>query len=231
LTEPLRIYVGWDRAETVSYAVLCHSIIQRSSIPVSITPVKREHLREFKRVRSEKESTDFSISRFLVPYLAGYTGLALFMDCDMLCLADIAELLEIQQEQPYAGVLVCQHDYTPKGRTKFLGNIQTVYPRKNWSSFILFNLQNWRCKDLTAKYVNEATGLELHRFEWIQDERIGKLPLEWNHLVGEYKPNPKAKMLHFTLGGPWFEEFSDCEGADLWRAEFAEMTAQKVLVA
>lgn len=113
-------------------------------------------------------------------------------------------------------VMLIKHDYTPNN-SKFGGNIQTSYPKKNWSSLMLVN--NEACKALTPEYVNSVTGLELHQFTWLRDESlIGEVPREWNHLVGEYPPNPDAKLIHFTLGGPWWEEFADCEFADAWRS-------------
>jgi hypothetical protein len=164
------------------------------------------------------------MTRFLTPYLAFYSGLALFMDCDMLCLTDIAQVLEELPTQPDKDVWACQHNYTPKTTTKFLGQTQTKYPRKNWSSFMVFDAE--RCTTLTPYYVNTATGLDLHRFQWTTDEQIGSLPLEWNHLVGEYEPNPKAKVLHYTLGGPYFKDYENCDHADLWFAEYQNMTGK-----
>jgi lipopolysaccharide biosynthesis glycosyltransferase len=218
---PLRIFIGYDKEELPAYHVLSHSILKRSSIPVSITPVAKHQLTDiYTRKRGEYESTDFSISRFLVPYLSTYSGLSIFMDCDMLCLADIAELVNLRRGQK--AVWVVKHEYTPKTETKFLGRVQTNYQRKNWSSLMLF--ANASCAALTPKYVNKAIGLDLHWFQWLDDDgRIGELPLEWNWLVGEYKPNPKAKILHYTLGGPWFKETRDCDHADLWWREASEI--------
>ena len=177
----------------------------------------------FTRERGPKESTEFSISRFIVPALSEFTGWSLFMDCDMLCLADIALLVPETQRQSDQAVLVCKHDYEPNPARKFLNQEQTSYPRKNWSSVMFFN--NALCTALTPEKVNTATGLHLHRFEWLPDDRlIGELPLEWNWLVDEYPKNPNARILHFTRGGPWFEEYKNCDYADEWRAERAAMT-------
>lgn len=219
-TTPLRIFIGWDAREAVAYHVLSHSILSRATCPVSITPLKREHLTGiYTRPRSATESTDFSLTRFLVPYLCHYEGRAIFMDCDMLCLGDIGEITHAINRRADAAVLCCQHQYEPKDTTKFLGEPQHKYRRKNWSSVMVFN--NARCEYLTPYYVNKAPGLELHQFDWLSCGQcgVGPLPLEWNHLVGEYDPNPKAKLLHFTRGGPWFDGYRDCEYADLWRAE------------
>jgi hypothetical protein len=228
--ESLRIFIGFDSKEPEAYHVLSHSIITRASCPVSITPLVQAQLRTsgaYTRERGATESTEFSMTRFLVPYLCGYAGKAVFMDCDMLCLSDIAGLWdEIERQMDWNPVsrpkadkalLVCQHDYTPREATKFLGQVQTVYPRKNWSSLMVFN--NPRCRALSPEYVNSASGLELHRFQWLKDEQIGSLPIEWNWLVGDYERNDDARILHYTLGGPWFDASRDCDHAELWHDE------------
>ena len=171
----------------------------------------------YTRPRGSTESTEFSLTRFLVPALSQYRGWSLFMDCDMLCRADIAELAALADGADDKAVLVCQHDYVPKTARKFLDQVQTKYPRKNWSSVMLFN--NARCRALTPEYVNSASGLELHRFAWTEDAAIGALPLEWNWLVGEYAHNPAAKIVHYTLGGPYFSEYRDCDYAEEWFEE------------
>ncbi|MGE0876720.1 MAG: glycosyltransferase [Burkholderiales bacterium] len=214
----LQVFIGYDPKETVAYHVLSHSILRRASIPVSIAPVMQSQLQGiYTRGRGPTESTEFSLTRFLVPALSGYRGWSLFMDCDMLCRADVAELAGYMERSADKAVLVCQHDYMPKTERKFLGQVQTKYPRKNWSSLMLFN--NARCEALTTGYVNTASGLDLHRFHWTDDAAIGSLPLEWNWLVGEYQKNPAAKIAHFTLGGPYFDDYRDCDYADEWREE------------
>ena len=218
----LSIFIGYDPDEAVAYHTLSHSILRRASIPVSIAPLMRRQLGAmYRRERGPTESTEFSLTRFLVPALSGYRGWSVFMDCDMLCRADIAGLAAEIERQPDRAVLVCQHDYVPKTERKFLGRVQTRYPRKNWSSLMVFN--NPRCSALTPEYVNAASGLDLHRFKWLDDAEIGALPLEWNWLVGEYDRNPGARIAHFTLGGPYFEAYRGCDYADEWFAEFEAM--------
>ncbi len=222
----LNIFIGYDPKEAVAYHVLCHSILKRATAPISITPLVREHFRPFfTRERGPYDSTDFSITRFLVPYLSGYQGWSVFMDCDMLCQADITRLWD-DLKPPYNQALwVCQHDYTPKPGDKMQGQVQTAYPRKNWSSFMMFN--NEQCRALTPDYVNTATGLALHRFQWLkEDHQIGALPLEWNWLVGEYPANSHAKMLHYTLGGPWFPGHGNCDHAREWLGEYKDLAGQ-----
>lgn len=223
----LRIFIGWDSRETIAYSVLADSIVRRASIQVSIAPLRREALKRiYTRGRGPTESTEFSMTRFLVPYLSGYRGLSLFMDCDMLVQGDIADVLLYALVHPEKAVHVCQHDYTPREGRKFLGQVQTAYPRKNWSSFMLFN--NAACTALTPDYVNTATGLNLHRFNWLKDHQIGALPLDFNWLVGEYQPNEQARVLHWTLGGPWFPDYENCEHADLWRQAVRQMFGEPV---
>ena len=214
----LQVFIGYDPNETVAYHTLAHSILRRSSIPLSIAPLMRSQLGGlYTRERGPTESTEFSLTRFLVPALSEYRGWSLFMDCDMLCRVDLAELVAHAARNDDKALLVCQHDYVPRTERKFLDQVQTKYPRKNWSSVMLFN--NARCRALTADYVNGATGLELHRFAWLEDSAIGPLPLEWNWLVGEYDYNPKAKIVHYTLGGPYFDDYRNCDYAGEWFEE------------
>ena len=215
----LGIYIGYDPREAVAYHTLAHSILRRSSVPVAIAPLAQNQLKGiYRRSRGPTESTEFSLTRFLVPALSEFRGWSIFMDCDMLCRVDIAELAREIERQPDKAVLVCKHDYLPKTERKFLDQIQTKYQRKNWSSLMLFN--NERCRALSADYVNAASGLDLHRFAWMDDGAIGELPLEWNWLVGEYDYNPAAKIVHFTIGGPYFEAYRGCDYAEEWFAEY-----------
>ena len=221
----MKVFIGFDSKETVAYHVLSNSILRHARFPVSITPLVREHLKVFfTRGRGPLESTDFSISRFLVPYLSGYQGYSVFMDCDMLMRGDIKELWKYVDDTE-TPLWVCQHDYRPKTEFKMAGQVQTTYPRKNWSSFMVFN--NSRCRALSPDYVNNASGLDLHRFNWLKEgEEIGALPLEWNWLVGEYPENPFAKNYHYTLGGPWFASGRHCDHHKEWLEEYYLMTGQ-----
>jgi hypothetical protein len=219
----INVYIGYDPREAVAFSVLAHSIQERASEPVSVVPLKLSQLKKvLTRERHPLQSTDFSFSRFLVPYLSGYSGWSVFMDCDMLMLDDIANLWRLRDER-YA-VMVIKHDHVPKETVKFLGEPQSKYEKKNWSSVMLFN--NARCSALTADYVNRASGLELHQFKWLgNDELIGALPDRWNHLVGYNPPRKDAALVHYTLGGPYFAEYAQCEYAGEWRKERDEMLA------
>ena len=209
-----RVFIGFDSKEVVAYHVLCQSILDHASVPVSFVPIALNNLGGiFTRERNQLQSTEFSFSRFLVPYLSQFQGWSLFTDCDMLFRRDIAELWALRDDS-YA-VMCCKHDYQPKEETKFFGQVQTKYEKKNWSSVMLFN--NAECTALSADYVNNATGLQLHQFKWLDsDDRIGSLPLAWNHLVGVYDYDPAAANVHFTEGGPYFADYADSDYADEW---------------
>jgi lipopolysaccharide biosynthesis glycosyltransferase len=213
----IRVFIGHDPREAVASSVLAHSIHARSSQPVSITALMLSELKGIMtRERHPLQSTDFSFSRFLTPYLSDYSGWSVFMDCDMLVLDDIVNLYALCDER--YSVMVVKHDHVPKESRKFLDQPQTPYQKKNWSSVMLFN--NARCGALTPEYVNTASGLELHQFKWLaSDDLIGELPARWNHLVGYNPPRQDASLVHFTLGGPYFNEYRDCEYAQEWRRE------------
>jgi hypothetical protein len=213
----IKVFIGYDPREAVAYSVLAHSIHARASVPVTIAPLMLSELKGvLTRERHPLQSTDFSFSRFLAPYLSDYAGWSIFMDCDMLVLDDIARLYALRDER-YA-VMVVKHDHVPREDRKFLDQPQTPYQKKNWSSVMLFN--NAKCQALTPEYVNSASGLELHQFKWLAgDESIGEIPARWNHLVGYNPPQRGAALVHYTLGGPYFDEYRDCEYAEEWRAE------------
>lgn len=205
--------------------MLCNSILRHSSGPVSFTPINKRNIPEFSRGK-EDGSTEFSFSRFLTPYLSGYKGQSIFMDCDMLVKCDIYELLNHVSLKN--DVSVVKHDYKPMIGSKFLGNKQHVYPKKNWSSLMVFNNYTMPCRKLTPEIVNKESGAYLHQFQWINDEsRIGGLPLCYNHLVGEYAKNKDAKIIHFTLGTPCFNGYENQEYADEWFAELEMACAHK----
>ena len=210
----ISVFIGYDSKVKIAYHVLAESILKHSSEPVNIHPIYLPNLQKIhNRKQNVLASTEFSFSRFLVPYLMNYQGWAVFMDSDMVMISDIAELWQLRNKK-YA-LQVCKHEYTPNAEKKFLGNTQTIYAKKNWSSLMLMNCS--QCKTLTTDYVNTATGLELHQFKWLKDEHlIGEIPLEWNWLVGEYPYKDNVKNIHFTEGGPYFKEYENTEYADKW---------------
>jgi hypothetical protein len=222
----IRVFIGYDSREAVAYDVLAHSIQNRASQPVSITPVKLDQLKDvFHRERNPLQSTEFSFSRFLVPWMCGFQGWAVFMDCDMLVLDDIARLWKLRDER--FAVQVVKHTHVPKEEVKFLDAVQTKYEKKNWSSVMLMNCA--RCTALTPEFVNSATGLQLHQFKWLEgDQLIGEIPSQWNHLVGFDAPRRDASLVHYTIGGPYFEEYRGCEYTAEWFAERDHMVADPV---
>ena len=213
----IRVFIGYDSRETVAYNVLAHSINRHASEPVSVTPVMLSQLEGvFHREKNPLQSTEFSFSRFLVPWMCGYEGWAVFMDCDMLVREDIAKLWALRDDR-YA-VQVVKHVHVPKEEVKFLGAVQTKYEKKNWSSVMLINCA--KCRALTPEFVNQASGLELHQFKWLgNDDLIGEIPSKWNHLVAYDPHRTDASLLHYTIGGPWFKEYEQTEFAAEWFAE------------
>jgi len=217
----IQVFIGFDEGEKAAYHVLSESIRKFSSVPVSITPLSLNNLPQFTREKQSNQSTDFAFSRFLVPYLSNYKGWSIFMDCDMMVRSDIAELYGYATYK--YSVMCCQHNYTPKQDIKFRGAKNQAFPKKNWSSVMLFH--NSQCTKLTPEYVNTASGLELHQFKWLEREHmVGELPFEWNWLVGEYDYDKYAKNVHWTLGGPWYKEFKDQDYADEWHKLYKETT-------
>jgi len=211
----LKIFIGYDNREKIAYHVLSQSIIENSSIPVSIMPIKLENLKKFyKRKKGLKDSTEFSISRFLTPYLSNYKGYSLFLDCDFIINGDIAKLLSIIKKDKNKVLWCVKHKHNPKETKKFLGEKQLKYEKKNWSSFVIYN--NKKCKILTPKFVSKANGLYLHQFRWTKDNLIGSIPRTWNILVGYDKIPKKFNALHYTSGGPYFKEFESLESSKYW---------------
>lgn len=211
----MRVFLGYDHVESVAYHVCSNSIQRRASQPVAIAPIMLSQLQAwYRRPRDPRQSNDFSFARFLVPFLCGFKGTAIFMDSDFLCLTDIHKIMDDVDLNNV--VTVVKHDYTPVDEIKYLGNKQYKYPRKNWSSMMVFNCE--KCATLTTDYVNRATPSELHQLKWA--DSIGELSTDWNHLVGEYEPNPKAKLVHYTRGLPLWPEYMGCEYSREWWQEF-----------
>lgn len=212
----LKIFIGWDSREDIAYQVAKHSIEKHASVPVEIIPLKQHVLRKtglYTRDIDQLASTEFTFTRFLIPELCNFNGWALFIDCDFVAIDDVAKLFD-QADDQYA-VMCAHHDYTPKEGVKMDGKQQTVYPRKNWSSMMLINCSHTSNQKLTQEVVNDETktGAYFHRFSWLDDSEVGELSHEWNWLVGWYKEpdDGSPKFLHYTEGGPWFEDYRNCE--------------------
>ena len=218
------IFVGYDPRESVAYHTFCNSVIRHSSVPVSFVPLAK-NLLNFDGRRDG--SNDFVYSRFLVPHMMGYQGWALYADGDMLLRTDIAELW--RQRDEWKAVMVVKHDYKTKHPQKYLGNANADYERKNWSSLILWNCGHFGNRGLTPKRISERDGAYLHRFQWLEDDRIGELPKAWNHLELEYEHEPEAKLVHFTVGTPCFAEYATTPFAGEWHNERHESQRPCVL--
>tara|TARA_A100001015_G_C15016116_1_gene725600 strand:+ start:24 stop:719 length:696 start_codon:yes stop_codon:yes gene_type:complete len=221
------VYIGYDTREDVAYQVSKFSILNKSK-GIDVHPLKLNELRERKLYWREEDklgSTEFTFSRFLVPELNNYKGWALFCDCDLLFLNDLNNLFDLADDK-YA-VMCVQHDYTPKEGLKMDGQAQTIYPRKNWSSVVLWNCDHPSNKQINPSLINNpsTTGKYLHRFSWLDDKEIGSIPHTWNWLVGWYnEPNDgKPNAVHYTEGGPWFENYRFCEYHQNWKDTLFEM--------
>ena len=221
----MRIYVGWDRSEVEAYRVTCESLARFSDIKPE--PLKSERLSASGLLRRTVDdrgqkydlpsnapcSTDFAISRFLVPILC-QSGWAMFLDCDVLFMADPIELMNYAD--PDKAVMVVKHQHPGDEGEKMCGMTQTQYSRKNWSSVMLFNCDHPANRRLSIDDINNRPGRDLHAFYWLHDSEIGELPGEWNWLVN-VQPEPQTpKIAHYTLGGPWFEDWEPKPYDDLW---------------
>lgn len=220
------IYIGWDSREPIAYDVAEKTLLDRASIPVDVHAIKLQELVDkgaYTREVDPLASTEFTYSRFFTPWLAGYKGWALFCDCDFLFLDDIAKLTEYLD--PSKAVLCVKHDYTPKATVKMDGKVQTNYPRKNWSSFMMFNCEHPSVKSLTPEVINSQSGAYLHRMQWAADDEIGALPERWNWLEGwnEKPATGTPGAVHFTNGGPWFKDWQNVDYGDEWRAEASKV--------
>ena len=223
----MKVFVGYDTREDIAYQVCKHSILRRNK-DVSVRPLKQQELRDagwYNRSVDKLASTEFTFTRFLIPELTNFEGWAVFMDCDMILQTNIAELFA-QADDRYA-VMCVHHDYAPPEGIKMDGQKQTIYPRKNWSSVMLFNCGHPSNRVLTQDLINDPSinGAYLHRFSWLKDEEVGKLSHEWNWLVGHYQTprDGNPKLINYTEGGPWFENYRNCEFHKEWKIELANM--------
>ena len=220
--KPFPVYVGWDSRENIAYEVCRRSLVTRATVPVTVIPLRQDELTArglYHRPPDPLASTEFTYTRFLVPYLAGYEGWALFCDCDFLWLADIKHLIALADDL-FAAMCV-HHDHRPPESTKMDGKIQTVFPRKNWSSMVLYNCGHAANRALTPELINRESGAFLHRFRWLGDGLVGAVPETWNWLEGwcEKPARGHPAVVHFTRGGPWFENWKNVDYAELWLAE------------
>jgi hypothetical protein len=222
------IFIGYDPREAIAYHVCSNSIIRHASKPVALTPLALTNMQDYEEKHTDG-SNHFIYSRFLVPHLMNYQGWAIFMDGDMILRDDINKLWEQREEDK--AVMVVKHNYETKMTEKYLGSKNENYPRKNWSSVILWNCGHPANRAVTPEFVMNATGAQVHRFTWLADELIGELPVEWNWLPDEYGENPGSQLVHYTLGTPSFHDFATTPMGSEWHREriYTEYCLQKGL--
>lgn len=236
MNKKLSAWVGFDPREAACYAVCRHSIRRRLTAPIPVTGISMTHAREqglysrpterrnaqlWDAISNAPMSTEFAITRFLTPHLAG-NGLALFMDCDIMARENVMRLFEyVQQDAPKA-VWCVKHHFDPPEGVKMDGQMQTRYARKNWSSVMLFDCDHPANERLTVDMINTLPGRDLHRFCWLKDDEIGTLPRRWNVLVGHTELDEdegEPALVHWTNGAPCMPGFENVPFADEYRAE------------
>jgi len=222
------IFIGYDHREAIAYHVCSNSIIRLASTPVSISPLALNLLSTYSEEHTDG-SNNFIYSRFLVPSLMDYKGWAIFIDGDMIVRDDILNLWNLKDDSK--AVMVVKHSYKTRLTEKYLGAKNEDYPRKNWSSVILWNCGHKANQQVTTNFVQHASGATVHRFTWLDDSLIGELPIEWNWLPDEFGDNASAKLLHYTLGTPCFHDFSLTNMANEWHREriYTEYSQQQHL--
>ena len=221
-TDAIRLVVGFDEREAIVFHTFVQSVLRYASQPVSIIPLAKNTLCSYSETHQDA-SNAFVYSRFLTPYLMSYDGWAIFLDGDMVCNADISELWALRDRKK--AVQVIKHDYETKQTVKYFGNKNENYPRKNWSSLIIWNCAHPKNKCLTPSLIERETGKFLHRFEWLDDTEIGEIPIEWNWLDIEYDVNTEAKLIHYTLGAPCFSEYKDSPMSEYWHSVYKDVNA------
>ena len=214
----IRITIGYDEREAVAYHTFCQSILEKASEPLSFTPLALNSFANYKDTHNDG-SNAFIYSRFLTPSLFDFSGWAIFADGDMICREDIAKLWAQRDESK--AVLCAKHDYKTKASGKYLGNKNQDYPRKNWSSVVLWNCGHPANQVMTPEFIMGKTGAFLHRFQWLDDSLVGEFSKEWNWLASEYDDNYNAKLLHYTLGTPCFKDYWESPMSDEWHSTYA----------
>ena len=227
MSQPIPLYVGADPREAAGLHVFIQSVMDKASAPVSFIPLHKPMLNGFDGQRDGTNA--FIYSRFLVPYLQNYEGWAIFADgADMVAVDDIVNLWKMREDHSFnKAVAVVKHSYNTKHPRKYIGSplesANESYPRKNWSSLILWNCGHYANRRLTPELVTESPGSFLHRFQWLNDDQIGELPPEWNVLVGE-QDAANASLLHYTVGIPGFTHYKHCDASEHWHRSFKRAT-------
>jgi hypothetical protein len=228
---PLRAFVGHDKRETVAWWTCTSSLRMTCTAPILIESLEQPALRHsglYSRQYADVDgqridcgdgrpfSTDFAFTRFLVPALCQWRGWALFCDSDFLWRGDVSMLFDEQDDA--RAVMVVQHEHKPREAVKMRGQAQQAYPRKNWSSLILWNCEHPSNAALTPNMVNLCSGRWLHSFGWLRDDEIGALPARWNWLEGHDDPSIDPAAVHYTRGTPDMPGYEGVAYADEWRA-------------
>ena len=222
----LTVYIGYDTTNLGQQMArtVCERSIRRYNDEIEIKTLELQDLISsgvYTRPHDEKQSTEFTYTRFLVPYLNNYEGLAVFCDSDFLWQRNIYSLIAYTDSS--LSVSCVHHEYTEcPNKLKMDGHKQEWYPRKNWSSLMLFDCEHEHCKNLTPEVVSTESPKYLHRMEWTDDVCIGRIPHSFNYLVGYYNTHKRPAAYHYTDGGPWHKDTVDCEQGDKWLSYLTE---------
>jgi lipopolysaccharide biosynthesis glycosyltransferase len=217
MVNKIKLIVGFDQLEAVAYHTFCQSVLDKSTLPVEFLPLAKNTLFGYEESHPDG-SNAFIYSRFLSPYLCDYRGWAIFVDGDMVCRENIKNLWDLRDNTK--AVQVVKHSYKTKFPKKYLGNKNEDYPRKNWSSLILWNCEHPANSILTPRLIEKSSGGYLHRFSWLSDDLIGELPIEWNWLALEYAENREAKIIHYTVGTPCFKDYANKSMSSEWQISY-----------
>ena len=227
----INVYVGFDTrnyGQQMAYEGCKRSILANTQHEVTVHQLNLKKFQKdgiYSRQEDPLAATEFTYTRFLVPYLNNYQGKAIFCDSDFIWNCDVAEVLDYLKEGQ--AVACVQHDYTPHSMIKMDGLQNPPYPRKNWSSLMVFNCEHPSTKKLTLDAVNSQSPAWLHRMTWASDDEIGSVPVTYNHLVGYYdEENPK--VVHYTDGGPWHPGYEKVKFGELWRYFMSQYEQDKV---
>ena len=220
MNEIIDLAVGFDQREAVAYHTFVQSVVEKSSIPVRFLPLNMNSLSSYSETHNDG-SNDFIYSRFLVPFLVGFKGWVIYADGDMICVEDIKKLWNLRNDK--FAVQVVQHNYETKVTEKYWGNKNENYPRKNWSSLVLWNCEHEKHKILTPDFIQKQTGAFLHRFSWLEDKDIGNIDTKWNWLALEYEEKDDVNLIHYTIGTPCFKEYNDKPFSSYWKKSFTNL--------
>ena len=231
----LNVFVGFDSSDwgqELAYEICRRSLIKNhkaGDIEIRIKPLIKKELEEMEIFwRKDKDgSTEFTYTRFLTPYLSNYEGYSIFCDSDFLWNCDIVELLNYIKKD--LAVSCVKHSYNDcNDSVKMNGLKQEWYPRKNWTSLMIFNNEHPSVKNLSLENVNNQTAKWLHRLQWCSNEEIGSIPLMYNYLAGYYTKNVSPKAIHYTDGGPWHYKYTDTDFAQEWLDYLTEKEMTKL---